>query len=135
MRYNHMQTKNKYGGNMAKQRKQVSLDFIEYTQRTINDLLASDIPQFAKHKLCIMMEKLLRDMKHKEDDYKYLYWNRYGKLDWEAEKSVHLKKLSIGDKISIPKEYITGPDYNQIRDDDKDNFRHPLQGEWSREYY
>lgn len=135
MSYNNTSVGYEYGGKMAKQRKQVSLDFIEYTQRTINDLLASEIPQFAKHKLCIMMEKLLRDMKHKENNFKYLYWNRYGKLDWNAEKNIHLKKLSIGDKISIPKEYITGPEYNKIRDDEKDNYNHPIEGEWSREYY
>jgi len=130
-----MYTKHLYGDKMAKQRKQVSLDFIECTQRTINDLLCSEIPQFAKHRLCIVMEKLLRDMKQSDNNFKYLYWNRYGKLDWDAEKNIHLAKLSIGDNISIPKEYITGPEFNSIKDDDKDNYIHPIQGEWSREYY
>ena len=111
-------------------KKQISLETIEYIQRTINDLLESEIPQGEKRKLCIMMEKLLKDMKQKDDDYQYLYWNKYGKLDWEVEKDQHLTKLSVGDTIKIPKEYITGPDY-----DGSDNYVDDIQGEWSRVYY
>lgn len=116
---------------MAKtKRKQVSIEFIEHTQRTITDLLSSPIPQFAKQKLCIIMEKLLKELKQKDDDYQYLYWLRYGKIDWEAEKETHLAKLSVGATIKIPKEYITGPDYNG-----DDEFVSDIQGEWSRAYY
>lgn len=111
-------------------KKQISIETIEYIQRTINELLESELPQGAKRKLCITMEKLLKDMKQKDDDYQYLYWNKYGKLDWAAEKDQHLTKLSVGDTIKIPPEYITGPDY-----DGSDNYVDDIQGEWSRVYY
>lgn len=111
-------------------KKQISIDFIEETQLTINDLLDSDIPQFAKRKLCKTMEKLCKEVKQPYDNYKYLYWNKHGKLDWEEEKEEHLSKLSIGDKINIPQEYVTGPDY-----DGSDDFTDRFQGEWSRMYY
>lgn len=113
---------------MAKLRKQVSVDFITHTKQTINDLLASRIPQSAKYKLCVTMEKLLRDIKE-DTSYKNLYWQKYGKLDWEAEKNIHLAKLSPGDTIKIPKEYIIGP---QATDDP--NFVSDVQGEFSRSY-
>lgn len=111
-------------------KKQISLEYIEHIQRTINDLLDSEIPQFAKKKLCILMEKLLQEMKQPADNYQYLYWNKYGKLDWEVEKEKHLSKLSIGDTIKIPQEYITGPDYNG-----SDDYCDRTQGEWSRAYH
>ena len=111
-------------------KKQISIETIEYMQRTINDLLESEIQQSEKKKLCIMMEKLLKDMKQKDDDYQYLYWNKYGKLDWAAEKEQHLTRLKVGDTIKIPQEYITGPDY-----DGSDNYVDDIQGEWSRVYY
>ena len=59
-----------------------------------------------------MMEKLLRDTKQKDDDYQYLYWIKYGKYDWEDDKDKHIEKLSIGESIKIPNEYVTGPDYD-----------------------
>jgi len=111
-------------------KKQVSLEVIEYIQITINELLESKIDQNGKRKLCIMMEKLLKDIKQKEDDFQYLYWNKYGKLDWASEKDLHLTKLSVGDTIKIPQEYITGPD-----DDGSESFVSDIQGEWSRVYY
>lgn len=111
-------------------KKQISVETIEYIQRTINDLLESEIQQSEKKKLCIMMEKLLKDMKQKDDDYQYLYWNKHGKLDWAAEKEKHLTKLKVGDTIKIPQEYITGPDY-----DGSDGYVDDIQGEWSRVYY
>jgi hypothetical protein len=113
---------------MAKLRKQVSVDFIDYTKKTINSLLASKLPQSAKYKLCITMEKLLRDLKE-DTSYKYLYWQKYGKLDWEAEKSEHFAKLVSGDNINIPKSYIIGPDAI-----DDPNFISDIQGEFSRSY-
>ena len=109
---------------------QVSIEVIEYIQRTINELLESKMEQSSKRKLCIMMEKLLKDTKQKENDFQYLYWNKFGKLDWSAEKDQHLKKLSVGDTIRIPPEYITGPDY-----DKSEHFVSDIQGEWSRVYY
>lgn len=115
---------------MSKQRKQVSIEFLDHTKKTINDLLASNIPQSAKQKLCIVMEKLLRDTKKKDTDYQYLYWNKYGKLDWAAEKNSYLAKIPIGGSISVPKEYITGPDDNGNPD-----FISDVQGEWSRNYF
>jgi hypothetical protein len=114
---------------MAKQRKQVSLDFIDHTKRTINDLLASKIPQSAKQKLCIVMEKLLRDMKQSENDFQYLYWNKYGKLDWNSEKDQYLSKLALGSAIKIPKQYVTGPE-----DTGSPDFVSDIQGEFSRHY-
>ena len=111
-------------------KKQISIETIEYIQRTINDLLESEIKQGEKRKLCIMMEKLLKDMKQKDDDYQYLYWNKYGKLDWASEKEQHLTKLKVGDTIKIPQEYITGPDY-----DGSEGYVDDVQGEWSRVYY
>lgn len=115
---------------MKPKKKQVSIEFIEHAQRTINDLLDSNIPQHSKRKLCILMEKLLQETKQPSDNYQYLYWNRYGKLDWDAEKEQHLSKLSIGDSIKIPQEYVTGPDY-----DGSDGFTDTIQGEWSRSYH
>lgn len=120
--------------NMAK-KKQVSIEIIEYIQRTINELLESELPQHAKRKLCITMEKLLKDMKQKDNDYQYLYWSRYGKLDWEAEKGQHLGKMMIGDTIKIPKEYIFGPDYSNTPKEDLEDYVDTIQGEWSRVYY
>lgn len=113
---------------MAKLRKQISLDFINHAKQTINDLLASKIPQSAKYKLCVTIEKLLRDLKE-DASYKYLYWQQYGKLDWQSEKSIHLSKLKSGDSINVPKEYIVGPDAK-----DDPNFVSDIQGEWSRTY-
>jgi hypothetical protein len=113
---------------MAKLRKQISLDFINHTKQTINDLLASKIPQSAKYKLCVTIEKLLRDLKE-DTSYKYLYWQKYGRLDWDAEKNTHLSKLKSGDLIKVPKEYIIGPDAT-----DDPNFVSEIQGEWSRTY-
>lgn len=112
-----------------KQRKQVSIDFLDHTKKTINELLSSKIPQNAKQKLCVVMEKLMRDMKKSDTDYQYLYWNKYGKLDWESEKQKHLSKISIGGTIKVPKEYITGPD-----DNGSPEFVSDIQGEFSRVY-
>ena len=111
-------------------RKQISIETIEYIQRTINELLESMIPQNDKKKLCIMMEKVLRDTKQKDDDYQYLHWLRYGKQDWEEDKQTHLNNLEIGDNITIPQKYIKGPEY-----DGSENFTDTTQGEWSRTYY
>ena len=111
-------------------KKQVSLEVIEHIQRTINELLENNIEQASKRKLCIMMEKLLKDIKQKDDDFQYLYWNKYGKLDWDEEKEHHLTTISIGDTIQIPQRYVTGPDY-----EGEDSFTSDIQGEWSRVYY
>jgi hypothetical protein len=113
---------------MAKLRKQISLDFINHAKQTINELLASKIPQSAKYKLCVTIEKLLRDLKE-DSSYKNLYWQKYGRLDWDAEKYKHLSKLTLGDTIRIPKEYIVGPEAT----DDPD-FTSDIQGEFSRVY-
>ena len=42
---------------MAIKKKQVSIEVIEYIQRTINELLESKMEQISKRKLCFMMEK------------------------------------------------------------------------------
>lgn len=109
-------------------RKQLSIDFIDYTKTCINDLLSSNIPQSTKYKLCVMMEKLMRDLKQNAD-YRYLYWQKYGKLDWDAEKHIHLAKMNIGVTINIPKEYVIGPDASNDSD-----FVSDIQGEYSRVY-
>lgn len=106
---------------MAKLRKQVSLDFLTHTKNTINELLNSKISQLAKQKLCIIMEKMLRDTKE-DNGFKYLYWSKFGKLDWDEAKT---KKVYT----SIPQEFITGPDYNSELD-----FISDIQGEYSRFY-
>lgn len=111
-------------------KKQISIETIEYMQRTINDLLSTSMPQHAKQQLCIMMEKLSEDMKQKSDDFQHLYWLKYGRVDWEEDKEQHFTNLSAGDTIKIPKEYITGPDY-----DSDSKFISDIQGEWSRVYY
>ena len=105
----------------TKLRKQVSIDFLTHSKNTINDLLRSKLPQSAKQKLCIMMEKLLQETKS-DMTYKYLYWNKYGQLDWDAEKTKGIYK-------EIPKSFIYGPDY-----DGKPEFVSDIQGEFSRYY-
>jgi len=110
------------------QRKQVSIDFIEHAKKTINDLLASKIPQSAKYRLCVTMEKLLRDLKQ-DTSYKYLYWSRFGKLDWDAEKHNIFAKMTTPSSLNIPSSFIVGPDAN----DDPD-FVSDIQGEYSRLY-
>lgn len=114
-------------------KKQVSLETIEFIQRTINDLLECKMEQSSKRNLCLMMEKLLKDIKQKDDDYQYLHWNRYGKLDWEADKEDQLKNITVGDTIRIPDEYRIGPD--AAANDSADSFVSDIQGEWSRVYY
>lgn len=104
-----------------KQRKQVSIDFLNHTKLSINDMLQSRIPQSTKQKLCIIMEKLLAETKS-DQGFKYLYWNRFGKLDWDEAKIKAVYK-------DIPKEYITGPD-----DTGKPDFVSDIQGEFSRVY-
>lgn len=111
-------------------KKQITIETIEYIQRSINDLLQSNISQGDKKMLCKMMEKILKDTKQKDDDYQYLHWNKYGKLDWEEDKEEYLQNLSVGDTIKIPQQYITGPD-----DNGSDSFVSDVQGEWSRTYY
>jgi hypothetical protein len=107
---------------MAKLRKQVSLDFINYTKHTINDLLQTKMPQSSKAKLCIMMEKLLQDTKEYAG-FRYLYWAKYGKLDWDEAKTKKVYDF-------IPKEFILGPDYNGDSE-----FVSDIQGEYSRFYF
>lgn len=105
----------------TQKRKQVSVDFLTYGKNTINDLLASKIPQSAKQKLCIMMEKMLVDIKM-YDGFRYLYWTKYGHAEWESAKNEKVFK-------QIPKEYIYGPD-----DTGKLDFISDIQGEYSRFY-
>ena len=104
-----------------KLRKQVSIDFLNHVKNSINDMLQSKLPQCTKQKLCIMMEKLLNETKS-YNGFKYLYWSRYGKLDWDEAKLKAVYK-------DIPKEYITGPD-----DTGKLDFISDIQGEYSRLY-
>mgnify|MGYP003318873520 CR=1 FL=1 len=111
-------------------KKQISVETIESIQITINDLLESNMDQSSKKRLCIVMEKLSKDMKLTHDDYQYLWWSKYGKQEWEVDKDKYLQNLSIGDRINIPQEYITGPEY-----DGSDSFVSDIQGEWSRIYY
>jgi hypothetical protein len=67
------------------------------------------------------MEKLLNETKSYEG-FKYLYWSRHGCLDWQDAKLKGVYK-------DVPKEYITGPDY-----DGKPEFISDIQGEFSRMY-
>lgn len=104
-----------------KQRKQVSIDFLSHLKSSINDMLQSKLPQSTKQKLCIMMEKLLMETKS-DQGFKHLYWNRYGKLDWDSAKQTAVYK-------DIPREFIYGPD-----DTGKPDFVSDIQGEFSRYY-
>lgn len=106
---------------MGQKRKQVSIDFLNHMKLSINDMLQSRIPQSTKQKLCIMIEKLLQETKNYQG-YKYLYWNRFGKLDWDEAKQKAVYR-------EIPKEFITGPD-----DTGKLDFVSDIQGEFSRLY-
>lgn len=99
----------------------MSIDFLNHLKSSINDMLQSKIPQSTKQKLCIIMEKLLMETKT-DKGFKYLYWNRYGKLDWDAAKNAGVYK-------EIPREYIYGPD-----DTGKPDFVSDIQGEFSRFY-
>jgi hypothetical protein len=105
----------------TKLRKQVSIDFLEHIKNSINDMLQTKIPQSTKAKLCIMIEKLLQETKS-YNGFKYLYWSRYGCLDWEEAKQKAVYK-------HVPKEFITGPD-----DTGKNDFVSDIQGEFSRFY-
>lgn len=105
----------------TKLRKQVSIDFLDHIKHSINDMLQTRIPQSTKKKLCIMIEKLLQETKS-DKGYKYLYWSRYGQLDWEEAKQKSVYK-------SVPKEFITGPDDTGTMD-----FVSDIQGEFSRFY-
>lgn len=105
----------------TKLRKQVSIDFLDHIKHSINDMLQTKVPQSTKKKLCIIMEKLLQETKN-DKGFKYLYWSRYGKLDWEEAKQKGVYK-------SVPKEFITGPDDNGNMD-----FVSDIQGEFSRFY-
>jgi hypothetical protein len=104
-----------------KLRKQVSIDFLNYTKNNINLLLSSHLPQSAKQKLCIMMEKMLSDTKN-YNGFKYLYWSKYGCLDWQEAKQKAVYK-------DVPKEFMYGPD-----DTGKLDFISDIQGEYSRYY-
>jgi hypothetical protein len=104
-----------------KLRKQVSLDFLDYTKNNINELLRTKIPQSTKQKLCIIIEKLLNETKS-YNGYKNLYWTRFGHLDWDEAKQKAVYK-------EIPRQFITGPD-----DSGKMDFVSDIQGEFSRFY-
>lgn len=104
-----------------KLRKQVSIEFLDYTKQSINTLLQTKIPQFTKQKLCIIIEKLLNETKS-YSGYKHLYWTRYGHLDWDEAKQKGVYK-------EIPREFIVGPD-----DTGKMDFVSDIQGEFSRYY-
>lgn len=104
-----------------KLRKQVSIDFLNHLKNSFNDLLQSKLPQSAKQKLCISIEKLLSETKSYVG-FRHLYWSRYGCLDWNEAKQKAVYK-------DIPKEFITGPD-----DNGKSDFISDIQGEYSRFY-
>jgi hypothetical protein len=110
---------------MAKLRKQVSLDFLEYTKSSINELLGSNLPQSAKCKLSIMMEKLLNETKSYKG-FKYLYWSKYGHEEWQFVKATKINSASI----EIPNEYLYGPD-----DTGESDFVSDIQGKFSRKYF
>lgn len=104
-----------------KLRKQVSIDFLNHTKSTINHLLGTNLPQSAKQKLCIIIEKMLMDTKS-YNGFKYLYWSKYGCLDWQEAKQKGVYK-------DVPREYMYGPD-----DTGKPDFVSDMQGEFSRFY-
>lgn len=112
---------------MAKLRKQVSLEFLEYTKNTLNDLLSSNISQRDKYRICVIIEKLLDQMNGCNNGYKQLYWSKYGQNEWdEAKKNI---KENI-ENLKIPEEYIYGPDYKY----GDMSFVSEIQGKWSRRY-
>ena len=105
----------------TQRRKQVSIDFLNHIKNTVNDLLQTKIPQSTKMKLCILVEKMLMETKSYEG-FKYLYWNRYGHLDWDEAKTKGVYK-------EVPREFLYGPD-----DTGKPDFVSDIQGEFSRYY-
>ena len=102
-------------------RKQVSIEFLDHIKHTVNDMLATNIPQSTKQKLCILVEKMLMETKNYEG-FKYLYWSRFGCNDWQDAKEKGNYKV-------IPQEYIIGPDATNGLD-----FPSDIQGEYSRRY-
>lgn len=108
-------------------KKKISLEFIQQTKQKINTLLSSKIPQSTKKELCNIIEQLNIDLNIKSD-YKYLYWEKYGNLDWNADKHIHFENMQIGDKVNIPREYIVGPNNYDI------DIISEIEGEYSRRY-
>ena len=104
-----------------KKRKQVSVEFLEHIKNTVNDMLSTRIPQSTKQKLCVLVEKMLMETKSYEG-FKYLYWSRFGCLDWEEAKQKGVYK-------HVPQDYIVGPDAA-----DNPDFISDIQGEYSRRY-
>ena len=100
----------------------MSIDFLNYTKNNINLLLSTNIPQSAKQKLCIMLEKMLQDTKS-YNGFRYLYWSKFGCLDWEEAKQKAVYK-------DVPREFMYGPD-----DTGKLEFSSDIQGEYSRYYH
>ena len=105
----------------AKKRKQVSIEYLDKIKYTINHLLGTKLPQSAKQKLCFLIEGMLQETKS-YSGFKYLYWSKYGCLDWEEAKQKGFYR-------EIPKEFLYGPDDNGTMD-----FVSDIQGEWSRFY-
>jgi hypothetical protein len=99
----------------------VSIEFLNHTKETINHLLSTRIPQATKQKLCIILEKMLMDTKS-YNGFKYLYWSKYGCLDWEEAKQKGVYK-------HVPEQFIYGPDNTG-----KSDFVSDIQGEFSRMY-
>ena len=103
-------------------RKQVPVEFISSTRATINNLLASNLPQSAKKNLCVIVEQLLMNTKN-YNGFQYNYWSRYGCAEWQDAKTKAVFK------DHIPHQYILGPDYVY-----EDSFTSDIQGEYSRYY-
>jgi hypothetical protein len=76
------------------------------------------------------MEKLLQQT-NSDNGFKYLYWTRYGNLDWQEakEKAVYKAEVDYLRGNSVPREFITGPD-----DTGRLDFVSDIQGEFSRYY-
>ena len=109
---------------MKTKRKQISINVINDLKHSINKILSSNASQTTKEELCKVIENINNDLKIKSE-YKYLYWEKYGNLDWEAEKHIHFSKMKIGDNISVPSRYIIG----EAEDNDNN-----ICGEYSRKY-
>lgn len=75
------------------------------------------------------MESLLEQTKS-YNGYKYLYWSKYGCNDWQEAKQKINVNSEQGISITIPDEFMYGPDY---KDGDMD-FTSDIQGKWSRRY-
>jgi hypothetical protein len=108
---------------MAKLRKQISIETLDYVTTTLNDLLSTNMPQSSKRRICLILERLLVETKNYKG-YKYLYYSKCGHEEWTNHKSTLTNPPHV-----IPEEFLYGPDCGNDM-----NFVSDTQGKFSRRY-